>query len=146
MGQRGPVGKPAGQKHGHRTRAEQAHDTISATIDGDTLDWPEPGEHWHDYARDWYLALARSGQARDYTPSDVATAVVLAENLSRNLHYTGSMSGNALSAFLNGCTDLLATAGARRRVKLELDHDGGTDVADAHRAAVTSLTERRRSS
>lgn len=143
MGARGPVGKAPGQRHGHRTKAEQAHDEVPrTTVDDFGLEWPAPSEDWHEIARDWYLSLQTSGQAIDYTPSDIQTARILATSVSRNLQRGGPISSNGLAVFLSGCSDLLCTAGARRRVKMELRKDDGA-TQNAHAAAAASLSARR---
>lgn len=136
----GPVGKHPDRRHGHRTKAENAHDSGPALLgEGESLTWPPPSEHWHEYARDWYLSLQTSGQAISYTPSDVHTARVLTENLSRNLHSDRPIGGNALSAWLTGAGDLLVTAGARRRAKLELESGPNAHQVTAEDSAVASL-------
>ena len=133
-----PVGKHPDQRHGHRTTAENSHDEVPPRA----VNWPEPSESWHELARDWYLSLEQSAQSVDYQQSDVTMARVLAEDLSRHLVYKGPLGGNAMTAFLSGCTDLLASAGARRRAKLELSRgDGGQ--GDAKAGAVASLAARR---
>lgn len=133
-----PMPKHPSQRHGHRTKAEQAHDEIERT---GALVWPEPSQEWAELARDWYLSLAQSAQAIDYTSSDVQTARVLATALSRSLHRAGPISSNTLAVFMSGAGDLLATAGSRRRLKLEIRRESNVAAA-AHDAAVASLRPR----
>lgn len=141
----GPAGKHPDRRHGHRTKAENAYDSGPALLgEGESLTWPEPGEHWHPYAADWYRSLAISGQAISYTPSDVHTARILAENLSRCLVGERPIGGNALSAWLTGAGDLLVTAGARRRAKLELESGPNAQQVTAEDSAVASLGAYRR--
>lgn len=140
MGERGPVGKRPDMKHGHRTAAELQHDEMAPM----PVTWPEPGEHWDSAAVRWYRSLEESAQSIDYQQSDVSLAWVTAENLSRYLADDKPMNGPAMTAFLAANTDLLASAGARRRAKLELARpDGAADAAQD--AAVASLAAKRRS-
>lgn len=138
MGERGPVGKRPDLKHGHRTAAELDHDELAPL----PINWPEPAGHWHRAAVAWYRSLGESAQAVDYQQSDVSLAWVTAENLARYLDDDRPMNGPAMTAFLSANTDLLASAGARRRAKLELARpDVGHDNAAA--GAVASLAARR---
>ncbi|MBO4241463.1 hypothetical protein [Pseudonocardia alni] len=70
-------------RHGHRSKAEKAYDEVTPM----PVEWPEVPERWHYAARDWYLSLQWSAQVVDYQQSDVALAVILAEDLSRHLAY-----------------------------------------------------------
>lgn len=129
-------------RHGHRSKAENAHDAVPPGAD---LTWPEAPERWHHAARDWYLSLQVSAQVRDYQQSDVALAMILAEDLSRHLAYERQpIGGNAMNAFLTGCSALLATAGDRRRLRMELARPD-TVHEGAHLAAVESIGARRKS-
>jgi hypothetical protein len=93
-------------------------------------------------ARDWFLALGRSGQADYYQDSDWHTARVWTEVLSRQLKAGARMSAQMVAAWSAGATLLLATEGDRRRLRLELERlpvapDGPDEVEDeldAHRS------------
>lgn len=138
MGERGPVGKRPDMRHRHESAERGGFDEVAPL----PVTWTDPSEHWHPAARRWYLALAQSAQAVDYQQSDAEMAWAVAENLARHLEYEGPMGGNAMAAFLSANTDLLASAGARRRAKLELARpDVGHDNAAA--GAVASLAARR---
>lgn len=145
MGARGPVGKKAEAKAGHRTKAELAGiEVINLEEIDDELvaraaqDWPEPDEKWHDVATMWYMSLRESGQAIYYQPSDRAVAYVIAESLSRDLKpqflglnpETGDpvmgtipLKGASLAAYLKGFTGLMATEADRRRLQMELERE-----------------------
>lgn len=126
-------------RHGHRTAAENAHDEVARH----PISWPAPGEEWHAAARRWYESLAQSGQVVDYQQSDVELAWILADDLSRHLRFDGQPIGAAaVTAFLAGCRDLLATPAERRRQRLELARHGADQ--EKHRlAAVESISARR---
>lgn len=134
-----PVGKHPAERHGHRTAAENSYDEV----EGLPVNWHEPGEKWPDAARRWYLSLAQSAQAADYQQSDAETAWILAEDLARHLAFKSPLGGNAMTAFLSGCSSLLATAGDRRRAKLELSRPNAGQN-DAAAGAVASLAARRK--
>lgn len=139
MGERGPVGKRPDMRHGHGAQNDPFDEVTPMAVT-----WREPGD-WHEAAEAWYLSLQQSAQAIDYQQSDAETAWVLAEDLSRHLAWKGPMGGNALSAFLSGCSSLLATAGDRRRAKMELARpDAAGD--SARDGAVASLSAQRRKS
>jgi len=144
-GRGGPPPKRDGQRRRRNVPAggvaEQVTDPFELTIP------PAPAE-WHPVAVTWYEALGRSGQSIYYTNSDWATAYVLAESISRELHpqpvVVGSGAeatvelhnlppkGAALGAWLKGMAALMTTEGERRRARLELERprpDAGTGDA-----------------
>jgi hypothetical protein len=128
------VPKRSNQRHGHRAKAEV--DSVDRAPGAAEVDVPAADEKWHPIARAWYQSLASSGQAAFYEPSDWATAVLIAESLSRDLkpqfvgisEATGEpiietipMKGASLAAYLKAMTALLVTEGDRRRARLELE-------------------------
>lgn len=96
---------------------------------------PAADERWHPLAKLWYDALARSGQAIFYEPSDWATAYLTAESISRDLkpQVVGisedgeavmaliPLKGSSLSAYMKVFASLMVTEGERRRVRVELE-------------------------
>lgn len=131
MGDRGPVPKRSVERLGHRAKGDRP--TQAASGVREPVPAPPARDDWHEIARHWYESLAYSGQARFYEPSDWMTAIVIAEQISRELgekylgmtetgpHYgTAPISGQSLSGILKGMTALLATEGDRRRAQLEL--------------------------
>lgn len=140
MGIRGPISKRSDAKHGHRTFEELATDKAPGAAE---VSWPEPDYDWHPIAANWYLSLEQSGQAIFYEPSDVRTAYIIAESMSRDLkeqflgisEKTGEaiygsipMKGASLSAYLKAMSSLLVTEGDRRRAKLELQREVPVDT------------------
>jgi hypothetical protein len=91
---------------------------------------------WHRVAQRWYDALAESGQAKFYEPSDWATAFYVAEAMSRNLE-GGRFSAQLFAAVMAASTSLLATEGDRRRLRLELERakPGAVAVSEAEGVA-----------
>jgi hypothetical protein len=134
MGERGPVPKRSNQRR--RVNKDSEPQTAPA---GEAPSVPEPIESWHPIAKGWYESLAVSGQSAFYEASDWATAVLVAESISRELkpqvvgvmEETGEpvfavvpMKGAALSAYLKAMSSLLVTEGDRRRAQLELQRGG----------------------
>lgn len=148
----GPVPKRSSQRR--RTNSPETETVVVASAE---VVQPEPDEKWHPAAAQWYRALAESGQATFYEPSDWATAWLIAESISRDLKpqvvgvndETGEpvfavipMKGANLSAYLKAMTALLVTEGDRRRARLELERSQ-PDVQDDKPAGVTALDEYR---
>lgn len=137
MGSRGPIPKRSEAKLGHhKDTTEKAAAGSHLLVIG-----PEPNPHWHPIAKQWYLSLQESGQARYYEPSDWMTAVLCAEQVSRELDpqkYLGiqqganggpiygaaPIPGSSLAAIRAIMASLLTTEGERRRVELELQRKG----------------------
>lgn len=138
MGNRGPVNKPKGQLHGHRSKEELAD--VDRAPAAEHVEVPEPEPGWHEIARKWFVALGESGQAVFYEPSDWAEARLIAEVMSRALE-ADKVNGPLLAALQAGSTRLLATEGDRRRMRVELQR-GKTVDADEE-AAVADLEEYR---
>lgn len=148
MGERGPVPKRSTQRR--RRNKDSEPEKVETTSERAVV--PPADEDWHPIARAWYESLARSGQSAFYEPSDWATAVMLAESMSRELKpqvvgmktdETGAqtepafaivpMKGASLSAYLKAMTALLVTEGDRRRAGVELQRvsvkaDAAADV------------------
>lgn len=129
MGVRGPIGKRSTAQAGHRTKAEKA-EVETVAVSDDPVEMPEPNPEWHPIARDWYVSLSQSGQARFMEPSDWAGARYVAEAVSQNLK-GDKFSAMLFSSVWSAMNDLLTTEGARRRVKLEIDRGGQADETPA---------------
>lgn len=119
---------------------------------------PRVDADWHSVAKAWYKSLADSGQSKYYQPSDWATAVLIAESMSRDLQpqFVGfteegdvikeqiPLKGASLAAYLKAMSVLLVTEGDRRRMECELEQPGQEVDPDAERAeaTVTNLQSR----
>jgi len=121
MGSRGPVGKRAAERMGHRTKAEKAQ-TDTVEIVGE-VEVPEPDPGWHPVAADWYKSLAESGQSRFFEPSDWRAAFYVAEVMTKNLT-ASRFSSELFKGVWAAMNDLLSTEGSRRRVRLEIERQG----------------------
>lgn len=159
MGERGPVPKRADAKAGHRSKAELEVDAAPTATPVPTA--PPAPEYWNSYVKAWYESLIESGQSYWYERSDWMTAIIIGEQMHRELSpkpikltsEDGSeylewvkqpIPGPSLSAIQKGWTDLLTTEAARRRAQInlrraELDDD---DDDSTGLATVTSISER----
>lgn len=129
-------------------------DALIAAIDGDGDEGraPAPNLEWHPVVKEWFRALAKSGQSTFYEPSDWATATVIGESMSRELQpqfvgmrvtvkkiddeiYEESqpvyvdrpLKGASLAAYLKAMNTLLVMEGDRRRAQLELKRPAKPD-------------------
>lgn len=117
---------------------------------------PPPNPTWEPAAKEWYLSLHESGQAIFYEPSDWATAWIMAESISRDLapqfvaiaEATGEvirervpLKGASLGAYLKGFTQLMATEGERRRLRIELERHKIGDATKQENTNVVSIRE-----
>lgn len=128
----GPVPKPSSQRR-RRNKADAPTSTVPA---GRKVDVPEPDLDWHPVAAGWFRSLAESGQSVFYEASDWATARYVAEGMSRSLK-AGRFSGQLFAAVMAASTELLATEGARRRLRVELERG----QPEAEPASVAILKE-----
>lgn len=138
MGVRGPVPKRDGQRR--RRNKESKAETVP--FDGNPVEAPPAAEDWHPIARRLYESLAESGQAQFFEPSDWQQAAWLAHETSRYLE--GSKRSAMMFNYLwtAWATDLLATEGARRRAKLEIERLGAAEE-DEEATTIARLDEYR---
>lgn len=134
----GPVPKPQAQRR-RRNKPAVPVDTVPAR--GFSGPAPRPDDAWHPIAREWFLALAESGQARFYEPSDWAMARLGAEMMS-NLCSSDRPSAQMLVSVLQITSGLLATEGDRRRLRLELAR--GAEVDADEESSVAALDDYRK--
>lgn len=151
-GSGGPIPKRSDQ----RRRRNQPEVPIDSAPAAPRAEPPAADDEWHPMARAWFESLAASGQSVFYEPSDWATAVLVAESMSRDLseQVVGvtekgdilkakiPLKGASLAAYLKAMTVLLVTEGDRRRARLELERQRDAEQSDP---AVALLDEYRRS-
>ena len=131
MGQTGPVPKRSTQRR--RTNKESRPEIVRAT---GQVEVPAADADWHEIAKGWYEALAASGQARFFEPSDWQAARFVAEAMTTNLN-AGRFSAQLFAAVWSAMGDLLTTEGDRRRARLEIERLGDKPEPDG----VTSLDD-----
>lgn len=131
MGARGPVPKRSDQRHGHHKPEVPVEHAPSGAPSAESASSEvfkplPPDDNWHVTAREWYLALQKSGQSRWYEPSDWLEAFVAAEVLSRMLE-SSRLSAQLFAAWSSHTCRLLVTEGDRRRVRIELERAAQAD-------------------
>ncbi len=127
MGSRGPIPKPAASrrrrnKDAPTSRSPAGQPAASSTPPTAPPARPRlqrPNHLWHPVAKDWFEALADSGQARFYEPSDWAVGRFVAEAMSRCLRAERT-SAQMVATVLSGASDLMSTESSRRRLRIEL--------------------------
>lgn len=149
-----PIPKRAGQRHGHRSKAERDRANPSRAAGASRVPVPPTNGKWHPVAKRWYQSLRDSGQAVFYEPSDWATAYLVAESISRELSPQPVLTKDgvvmvsmppkaaAVTAWMKGMSALMVTEGDRRRVRVELDRRTGNE--DQAAAEVSVLDDYRR--
>lgn len=150
---RGPIPKRS-EVRIRKSRAADGMQITTAPGAGDVV-MPEPEKSWDDVVYEWYCALAESGQARYYEPSDWMAAYIAADwlNSLRKARYVGMqtvgpgtrqephyevvpMNAGEMSAFLKVCAALGVTEGDRRRMRIELTRGDEGEQETAGSAAV----------
>lgn len=153
-GTRGPIPKRSDMRR-RRNKTDIPIDAVAARATKDYTP-PEPDPEWHPTATRLYVSLAESGQSVFYEPSDWATAYLIAESISRDLHpqfvgHTDSgkviereipMKGASLAAYLKAFNALMVTEGDRRRARIELER-GEVDNS-AEEAKIARMNDYRR--
>lgn len=99
---------------------------VAGIVNGDG---PKADDTWHPLAREWFDALASSGQSRFYEASDWAEARVCAALMDK-LFSADKPSAQLAQTVLAWTTNLMTTEGARRRLRLELARGEQGDADD----------------
>jgi hypothetical protein len=95
----------------------------------------------HPIARRWYLSLKQSGQAQFFEPSDWASALLVAETMTRLLN-ARRFSSQLFSGVWAAMEDLMTTEASRRRARLEVEratpeeNDDAPTALDEYRKAL----------
>lgn len=117
-GSRGPLGKPPGTKLGHGNgKAQEADITLLQRTK--RVNWFTADPDWHKEARQMYDGLKKSAPAKLFEPSDVAVAYFVCSQMDRFIE-TGRTNGQMFSAIMSAIENLMATEGARRRLRVEI--------------------------
>lgn len=129
-GRSGRLPKRSQEQMGHRTKAQMAA-IQKVPVNAAVVDQPPADPAWHQLARDWYEALAESGQAIFFEPSDWAAARYVAAIMTRNIEST-RFNAQLFGSLWSAMNDLMTTEGSRRRLRLELERtpaDSGAQTA-----------------
>jgi hypothetical protein len=133
---RGPIPK---RTETRRRRNDTGVEAVTVD-DGPISEAPPLRDGLHPLAVAWYNALAESGQARYYEPSDWMQAQVLAEAVAEFAENPSKAA--MLNAILSGSTSLLVTEGDRRRLRLELTRTGPDPDEEAAVLAIADYQQR----
>lgn len=136
-GTRGPVPKRSTERR-RRNKSSQV-DTVAPIVE--TVEIPPAEDRWHPIARDWYVSLQTSGQARYFEPSDWQAARYVAEVMSRHLK-AKRLSAQLFAAVWSAMADLLTTEAARRRVRMEIERGDGEQQQPASVTAMADYKQR----
>jgi hypothetical protein len=162
-GTRGPIGKRSDERVRRNTPESQGQLPVAQGEGHYEFVRPQPDEDWHPIARMLWDGLEDSGMSEFYQLSDWAAAVMLCENLSRELkpqfvgfqdrihsgtqemeHLPTKMTlpikGGNLTAMLRLFATLGVTEGDRRRLQIELSREA---LADPEAAADASVVDAR---
>lgn len=122
MGMKGPIPKREAERTRRNTTNESGESMVVTKGEALPVKWPRANPDWDQMAKDWYNGLKNSGMAAYYQQSDIALAVVIANELSIYLLNTGerrsSMMFQSIMAAMGG---LGVTEGERRRMRIELE-------------------------
>ncbi|MFE9398658.1 hypothetical protein [Streptomyces flavidovirens] len=142
MGAHGPIPKRSEERR--RRNKDDGPDLVQAPAGppAELPDLPEPAEHWHEIAVDWYLSLRESGQAAFYEPSDWAVARYAAELMSRALQSDRPPNGQLVAALNSVMSSLLSTEGERRRARMELERKPAAKQGPASVTAIADYQSR----
>ena len=127
---------------------------------GEITELDEPRHMWHPAVESIYLSLARSGQAIFYEASDWAVAYAACEAFSRELNpkpvvltdsegatyvemHIQPVNGAVFGNFVKTMTTLMATEGARRQLRIELDRQKRIDAALGDESNVVDIVAAR---
>lgn len=134
MGTRGPVPKRSDVRRRRNKESEPDRAEAGEQIKAPPL---KGAKELHPLAVAWYRSLSQSGQAQFYEASDWMTAQLIARAISE---FCEKPSAMMLSSLLSGASNLLATEGDRRRMRLELER-AAEDDGDA---SVTAIADYKR--
>ena len=133
----GPVPKRASQ----RRRRNVTEPTTTVAVQGDVAVPPLDLEDVHTLARSMYEALARSGQARYFEPSDWQYARWAAFVQSKALQQPTAALVMVVDKLLS---NLLVTEADRRRVRMEINRTSPGESGEEVSSTATGIAERRR--
>lgn len=130
---------------------------VDSLLAGD-VEIPTPDPKWHPIATLIYKSQMASGQVIWMEPSDWAMLYTICESISRDMNpqpigineQTGKavmatipLKGASLAAYIKGLTSLLASEGARRTMRIELERQRRLDAAAAGDGKVVDIVGRR---
>lgn len=137
---RGPVPKRSDQRRRRNKSAADAPAVVVA-MGQQVVKPPTEDRAWHPYAKDWFRALKRSGQAQFYQESDWREAKLVAWLITQELSSPTGARAGMMDVIFSRADALMTTEGARRRLRVELITPKVTDEA---KEATVSIMEQYR--
>lgn len=137
---RGPVPKRSDQRR-RRNKPEADAPAVVVAMGQQVVKPPTEDRAWHPYAKDWFRALKRSGQAQFYQESDWREAKLVAWLITQELSSPTGARAGMMDVIFSRADALMTTEGARRRLRVELITPKVTDEATA---ATVSIMEQYR--
>ena len=136
---RGPVPKRSDQRR-RRNKPEAAAPAVVVAMGQQVVKPPTEDRAWHPYAKDWFRALKRSGQAQFYQESDWREAKLVAWLITQELSSPTGARAGMMDVIFSRADALMTTEGARR-LRVELITPKVTDEA---KEATVSIMEQYR--
>lgn len=134
---RGPVPKRSDQRR-RRNKPEAA---VVVAMGQQVVKPPTEDRAWHPYAKDWFRALKRSGQAQFYQESDWREAKLVAWLITQELSSPTGARAGMMDVIFSRADALMTTEGARRRLRVELTTP---KIVDEAKEATVSIMEQYR--
>lgn len=137
---RGPVPKRSDQRR-RRNKPEADAPAVVVAMGQQVVKPPTEDRAWHPYAKDWFRALKRSGQAQFYQESDWREAKLVAWLITQELSSPTGARAGMMDVIFSRADALMTTEGARRWLRVELITPKATDEA---KEATVSIMEQYR--
>lgn len=135
---RGPVPKRSDQR---RRRNKPDAPAVVVAMGQQVVKPPTEDRAWHPYAKDWFRALKRSGQAQFYQESDWREAKLVAWLITQELSSPTGARAGMMDVIFSRADALMTTEGARRRLRVELTTP---KIVDEAKEATVSIMEQYR--
>nr|DAS85778.1 MAG TPA: hypothetical protein [Caudoviricetes sp.] len=136
---RGPVPKRSDQRR--RRNKPEAAPAVVVAMGQQVVKPPTEDRAWHPYAKDWFRALKRSGQAQFYQESDWREAKLVAWLITQELSSPTGARAGMMDVIFSRADALMTTEGARRRLRVELTTP---KIVDEAKEATVSIMEQYR--
>ena len=137
---RGPIPKRSDQRRRRNKTPEDAPATVVAIGQGKVTP-PAEDRAWHPYAKQWFRALKKSGQAAFYQDSDWQEARIVAYLISKEMGRDSGPRAGMMDVIFSRADNLMTTEGARRRLRVELH--AAKDNDDSKEATVSMIDQYR---
>lgn len=139
---RGPVPKRSDQRRRrNKTNSDDAPTTVVVIGQAKVVP-PSEDRAWHPYAKQWFRALKKSGQAAFYQDSDWQEARIVAYLITKEMNRDTGPRAGMMDVIFSRADNLMTTEGARRRLRVELH---AAQEQDNSKEATVSMIDQYRS-